>query len=40
MLTEFLIQMRQNPLVVIYSHLGVVWLHEDQSDKQLLLDQQ
>jgi len=40
MLTRSLIQMRQNPLVVMYSHLGVVRLHGDQLGKQLLQDQQ
>jgi len=36
MLTRSLIQMRQNPLVVMYSHLGVVRLHGNKPDKQLL----
>ena len=36
----FLIQMRQNLLVVMYLHLVVVQLHRDQPDKPLLLDQQ
>jgi len=40
MLTESLIQMRENPLEVIDSHLGVVWFHGDQPGKQLLLNQQ
>jgi len=40
MLTGYLIQMRQSPLVVMYSHLGVVRLHGDQPGKQLLQDQQ
>ena len=40
MLTESLIQMRQNSLVVMYIHLVVVQLHGDQPDKPLLLDQQ
>jgi len=40
MLTESLIQTKQNPLVVIGSHLGIMWFHGDQPDKQLLLDQQ
>jgi len=40
MLTRSLIQMRQSPLMDMYSHLGVVPLHGDQPDKQLLQDQQ
>ena len=40
MLTGSLIQMRQNPLVVMYSYLGVVRLHGDQPGKQLFQDQQ
>ena len=40
MLTGSLIQMTQNLLVVMYSHLGVVRLHRDRPDKQLLQDQQ
>jgi len=40
MLTRSLIQMRQNPLAVMYLHLGVVQLHGDQQCKLLLQDQQ
>ena len=40
MLTGSLIQMRQNLLVVMYLHLGMVQLHGDQPDKLLLQDQQ
>jgi len=40
MLNGSLIQMRQNPLVVMYSHLGLVQLHGDQPNKQLLQNQQ
>jgi len=39
MLTRSLIQIRQNLLVVMYSHLGVVRLHRDQPGKELLQDQ-
>jgi len=39
MLNEYLIHMRQNPLVVMYSHFGVVQLYGDQIGKQLLQDQ-
>jgi len=40
MLIRSLIQIRQNPLMVMYSHLWVVRLHGDQPSKQLLQDQQ
>jgi len=39
MLTRSLIQMRQNPLVIMYFTLGIMQLHGDQSDKLLLQDQ-
>jgi len=40
MLTRSTIQMGQYLLMVMCLHLGVVQLHEDQSDKQLLQDHQ
>ena len=30
MITEFLIHVKQNSLVVKYSHLRLVWLHGDE----------